>query len=123
MVHPLNNAKITNDSIYYLNNMDPKKSFILTKIHSQDEGVEKNKWLRNNNVKQSVILVPYMLKKVEMVDAKNNILIDDCLNNLREWEQYGGKSILFDIDNDNYDSWHQFNEENYSKTLTLSKFK
>ena len=119
----INNSDIINDSIYYLNNMDPSKTFILTKIHSQFEGVQKIIWLRNNGVKQSVILVPYKLKKIDMVDAKDNILIDDCLKNLYEWKQCDGKPVLFDIDNDGYDSWHQPNKENYPKVLSLSKFK
>lgn len=119
----INNSEIINDAIYYINNMDPTKTFILTKIHSQNEGYEKTIWLKNQGVRQSVILVPYKLKKVDVAYANGNILIDDSLRNLREWEQCGGKPILFDIDDDGYDSWHEPNNNKYPKILNLSKFK
>ena len=119
----INNSLVINDAIYYLNNISPIKSSILTKIHSQQEGIEKVIWLREKGIKQSIILVPYRLKKVDMVSAKDNILVDDCLQKLREWQQCGGEPILFDIDDDGYDSWQQPNKENYPKVLNLSKFK
>lgn len=119
----INNSNIINDSIYYLKQMNPTKSFILTKIHSQKEGEEKVIWLRKNQVLQPVILVPYHLKKTDIAFSKDNILIDDCLKNLKEWKEAGGKPIFFDIDDDNYDSWQQPNKENYPKILNLSKIK
>lgn len=119
----INNSHIINDSIYYLNQMDPSKTAILTKIHSmENEGNAKVRWLRKMNIKQSIILVPYMLKKTNLVDASGNILVDDCLANLYDWEKNNGMPILFDIDNDNYDSWHQPNVKGYQKVLSLSKF-
>ncbi len=119
----INNSEIINDSIYYLKQMDFTKTFILTKIHSELEGNEKIMWLRKNKVLQPVLLVPYKLKKAEVAFAKDNTLIDDCLKNLKEWEEYGGNPVFFDIDNDNIDSWQQPNIYNYQKTLSLSKFK
>lgn len=119
----INNSDIINDSIYYLNNMDPTKSFILTKIHSQAEGEEKTKWLRKNNVKQNIILVPYKLRKVDIAYPKDNILVDDCLANLKDWKECGGNPVFFDINDDGYDSWNQPNKDNYPKVLSLSKFK
>ena len=119
----IKNAEIINDSIYYLNNMDPTKTFILTKIHSQDEGVEKVLWLRKNGVKQSVILVPYKVRKIDMVDALGNTLVDDSLRNLKEWKREGGYPIFFDLDDDDFDSWLQYNEEGFKKTLSLSNIK
>lgn len=121
--HIINNSEIINDSIYYLKQMNPNNSCILTKVHSlENESVEKIKWLRNNGVKQSVIIVPYYFKKAEVVDPTGNILIDDSLRNLNEWEEYGGIPIFFDKDDDDYDGWHQKNIKNYPKTLTLSPF-
>jgi len=109
----VNNANIINDSVYYLKNMDPNKSFILTKIHSlENEGFAKIKWARNNKIKQSIILVPYMLEKTDMVDAEGNDLIDDCLKNLYKWIDNKGKPFFFDLDNDNIDSW---GKPNYKK--------
>lgn len=119
----LNNSEIINDAIKYLNMMDPSKSFILTKVHSlRNEGMEKIKWLREKGVKQNVILVPYMLKKTDVVDAYGNILIDDCLKNLDDWKANGGNPIFFDMDDDNIDSWQQPNIKRYQKVLSLSKF-
>lgn len=120
----LNNSVIINDSIYYLKQMDLAQSTILTKIHSlNNEGVSKIKWLRAKGVKQNIILVPYKLKKTDVVDACGNTLIDDCLKNLDDWSNNNGNPIFFDIDNDDYDSWQQTNVRKYQKVLNLSKFK
>ena len=118
----LNNSEIINDSVYYLKQIDPKTSFILTKIHSlTNEGAAKVEWKKSQGIKQTIILVPYIVKKVDMVDAKGNTLVDDSLRNLGEWEECGGKPIFFDMDNDNYDSWQQPNVKGYQKVLSLSK--
>ena len=119
----LNNSEIINDSIYYLKNMNPKETFILTKIHSLEEGTSKIKWVRKQNIEQSVILVPYYLKKTDMVDARGNILVDDCLYNLSDWESNKGKPIFFDYDDDNFDSWHQENVQGYQKIKKLSIYR
>lgn len=120
----LNNSAIINDSVYYLKQMNPKNSFILTKIHSTaNEGYEKVRWIRSQGIKQSVILVPYLLRKSDMVSAEGNILIDDCLKNLDDWTNNKGIGILFDINDDNYDSWNQPNTKGYEKVLSLSNFK
>ena len=122
--HVLKHSLPINDSLYYLGEMDPNQSFILTKIHSlENEGVAKIRWIREMGIKQSVILVPYLLKKTDMVDAKDNILIDDCLNNLDDWIENDGYPILFDMNDDNYDSWNQLNRKNYPKVFSLSKFR
>ena len=119
----LNNSEVINEAIYYLKEMNPNNSAILTKIHSlTNEGKAKVDWLRQNKVKQSVILVPYPLKKTAMVDAFGNILIDDCLRNLDDWVENGGGSFLFDIDDDGYDSWNQPNTKGYQKVLSLESF-
>ena len=117
----LKNAKPINNSIKYLKLMDPKNTFILTKIHSLEEGKEKIKWIKENNIKLQVILVPYYLKKVDVVDPSNNILIEDCLKTLQEWESNKGKVVFFDKDNDNFDSWHDENLNNYERIDNLSK--
>ena len=118
----INNSEIINDSIYYLKQMDPSKTAILTKIHSSaNEGFAKIKWLRAQDVKQSIILVPYMLKKTDMVDANGNILVDDCLKNLDDWVNCNGIPMFFDINNDGFDSWNKPNVKKYRKVLDLSK--
>ena len=119
----LNNSEIINDSLYYLSQMDPKESFILTKIHSiENEGYEKIDWIRKNGIQQPVILVQKKKKKTDMVDARNNILIDDCLKNLEDWENNNGNPIFFDMDNDDYDSWHEKNVKCYKKVMDLSNY-
>ncbi len=121
--HIINDSEVINDSIYYLKHLDSSTSFILTKIHSlENEAKEKVKWLREKGVKQDVILVPYYFKKSDIVDARGNILVDDCLKNLDEWNNCDGKSIFFDMDNDNIDSWHQPNKKGYQRVLSLSTF-
>jgi len=120
----INNSEIINDSIYYLKQMDVRQSAILTKIHSSvNEGVAKIRWLRDMGVKQSIILVPYMVKKTDMVDASGNILVDDCLKNLDDWSNDNGIPIFFDMNNDDYDSWQKPNVKKYQKVLDLSKIK
>ncbi len=118
----LKNAKPINNSIKYLKLMDPKNTIILTKIHSLEEGKEKIKWIKEHNIKLQVILVPYYLKKVDVVDPSDNILIEDCLKTLQEWESKKGKVVFFDKDNDNFDSWHDENINNYERLDNLSKF-
>lgn len=120
----INNSDIINDSIYYLQQMDPNQSSILTKIHSLDnEGIAKIRWLRDKGIKQSIILVPYAVKKTDVVDASGNILVDDSLKNLDDWKKDNGIPIFFDINNDDYDSWQQPNIKKYQKVLDLSKIK
>ncbi len=117
----LNNSSIVNDSVYYLKQMDPNESAILTKVHSlENEGAAKVKWIRDQGIKQDIILVPHMLKKTDMVDATGNTLIDDSIRNLSEWEANQGYPLFFDIDNDGLDSWHQPNDKGYRRVLSLS---
>ena len=119
----LNSSRIINDSVYYLKSMNPKESFILTKIHSlENEGEAKIKWIRSHQIKQGIYLVPYHQYKTDIVDPEENILIDDCLMNLDRWKEKKGNPILFDINNDNYDSWGEPNIKGYQKVLNLSSF-
>lgn len=117
----LNNSAVINDSIYYLKNIDFNSSVILTKVHSlTNEGSAKVNWIRRNGLKQSIILVPYDVKKSDMAMASGNILIDDCLRNLDDWVNNGGYPILFDINDDNYDSWGKYNNKGYRRVRSLS---
>ena len=118
----LKNSKPINNSINYLLAMNPNNTFILTKIHSLKEGTAKIKWIKKQNIKLKVILVPYYLKKADVVNPNENLLIDDCLKNLHEWECQNGKVIFFDKDDDNYDSWHDQNIHEYERVNDLSKF-
>lgn len=77
----IKNSKEINNSLSILREL--KDIIILTKINSLDnEGVAKIRILRELDIKNNVILVPFNLKKTEVVDAKNNILVDDAVYNL-----------------------------------------
>lgn len=119
----VSNSEAINDSIKFLKEMDPSRTAILTKIHSEKEGKAKLHWAEINGISQRVILVPYTVKKTDVVDASGNILIDDCLKNLYDWEDNNGKPILFDIDDDNIDSWHKPNIKGYEKVKSLSEYR
>ena len=114
------NSPVINDSIYKLKNMDVNKSAILTKIHSLEEGYEKVFYLRNNSVKQNVILVPYPANKTQVVRPNfNDILIDDSIKNLDEWYLMGGYPMFFDRNNDNVDSWGIVNNNSYQRVRRI----
>lgn len=102
----INESKELNDALYILKNSNINAFTILTKVHSMDnEGYEKIRFLRDNNIKQNVILVPYQFKKTDIVNARNNILIDDSVSNLIDFENNGGYPMFFNKYNNDYDSW------------------
>ena len=117
----VNNSKIINDSIYILKNIDPNDNAILTRIHSLYEGEEKIKFLRRHGVKQEIILAPYKLRKDEVVSAKDNILIDDSLRNLKQWVSSGGYPMFFDKEETNIDPWGMYNEKGYQRVLRIDE--
>lgn len=100
--------KLVNDSTIIESSLDNLKhsryeTYILSKISSLNEGISKVRYLRYNGVLTNVHLVPAELSKSDMVCAKDNILIDDKLYNLDEWEEQGGIAIFFNKDNLDYD--------------------
>ena len=117
----LKNAKVINDSINLLNNMDPNESAILTKVHSTAEADAKINYFKSIGVKQEVIVVPYPKDKIDVVDAKNNILIDDCLKNLRFWSYDGGYPMFFDKNENNIDPWDEYNVKGFQKVLRINE--
>lgn len=118
----IENSRILNDSIYKLKNMDPNESAILTKVHSLDnEAQEKIVFLRKNGVKQEVIIVPYTLRKTQVVTAENNILIDDSLRNLKEWREALGYPMFYDKNGTNVDDWGTYNTEGYQKVYKIDE--
>ena len=117
----INNSPVINDSINILNNIDYNKSAILTMVHSCSEGYEKIIYLRSKGVKQDIILVPYFLKKTDVVLADGNILVDDSLKNLSEWNSNGGYPMFFDKDNNNVDSWGIYNSSCYQRVKRIDE--
>lgn len=102
----INESKELNDALYILKNSNINSFTILTKVHSmENEGNEKIRFLRENGVKQNIILVPYLFKKTDIVSAKNNILIDDSVSNLIDFEYNGGYPMFFNKNGNDIDSW------------------
>lgn len=94
-----------NNSISFLKEFKNKIE-ILTKVNTLDnEAVAKIKILRELGVESNIILVPFNLKKVDIVNAKNNILVDDTVHNLEDWETKKGIPIYFNKDNCDIDNW------------------
>ena len=96
---------------------------ILTKTNSlNNEATAKIRILRELNIKSDVILVPFYLKKTDVVSAKDNLLIDNTVHNLEEWELDGGIPIFFNKDNEDYDNWDVKNTK-YKKIKSLDYLK
>ena len=113
----LNNSDVIADS---LENLKKSKYDIslLSKISSMQEGAAKVKYLRKNNVNINIHLVPAELSKNEVVNAKDNILIDDKVYNLEKWEQSGGIPIFFNMHNQDIDIYNKKNTK-YKKINNL----
>lgn len=115
----LENSKEINDAIRIINELD-NDTAILTRIHSlENEGVSKIKLLRDLGIEKEIILVPYQVKKSDVVPARGNILVDDSIFNLNEWRSDGGMSVFFNKDDSDYDNWGVLNER-YPKIKSLS---
>lgn len=96
-----------------------KKSIILTKVNSlNNEGVAKIRILRELEIKNNIILVPFIYKKTDIVDAYGNILVDNTLHNLDDWNKKEGIPIFFNKDNLDIDNYNNVNK-NYPKIKSL----
>lgn len=80
-----------------------KKIIILTKIHTLLEASAKVMELRyNRGITIPIMFVPPHIKKSEIYQPKNNeILIDDSIKNINDWNEHGGTGILFSETDDN----------------------
>ena len=112
----LENSKEINDSLEKFKKIGKTYDiYILSKINSKQEQDAKTNFLLKNNIKK-MYFVPYNLSKIQYVDPYNNILIDDEIKNLEEWEQHGGIAIFFDKNLNKYDSYGNKN----NKYLTIN---
>jgi len=92
---------------------------ILTKVNSLDnEAKAKVRILRELDIKSDILLVPFNLKKTDIVDAEGNILVDDTIHNLEDWEQARGIPIFFNKDYLDLDNWDRKNTK-YRKVKSL----
>jgi len=103
-IYVLSNSPIINDAINIINEID--EAAVLTRVHSlENEAVAKIKHLRLLGLMCEIILVPYQLSKIDVAPAKDNILVDDAIFNLDEWEKAGGIPIFFDNRGNNIDGF------------------
>ena len=114
------NSEVIANSLEVLRTIPEAK--ILTKVHSLKEASAKIKFLRAEELPNEIILVPGNYKKIDLVQAKNNILVDDAVHNLDAWSSAGGISYYFNKDNSDIDSWGIINTK-YPKIKTLNMFK
>ena len=87
------------ESIRTLNKLQKYKKLkaIITRIHAFEEGKEKLIYLRERGIIVPVLYVlPEQNKSDVLIPKKNMVLVDDNLNNCREWNIAGGSSLLFD---------------------------
>mgnify|MGYP003305699556 FL=1 len=107
----LENSKEINYSLEKIKRISKTHDIcILTKINSKQEQDAKTNFLLENKIKK-MCFVPYTSSKTQYVDPHNNILIDDDIKNLEEWEQHGGIAIFFNKDLNNYDSYGNKNNK------------
>ncbi len=114
----LNNTDVINNSIKYLRESKLDIN-LLSKISTLEEGIAKVKYLRNNNINMNIHLVPTKISKSDMVNPKGNILIDDKVYNLDEWNSKGGVSVFFNKNNNDIDIYGKANTK-YKKINDLS---
>ncbi len=118
----INEARELNDALYILKHSSTYDYTILTKIHSlENEGYEKIKFLREKNIKQNIILVPYPLKKTDVVSALHNTLVDDSIANLIDFETAGGYGLYFNKENKDYDGWGIHNNKRFQKVRRIDE--
>ena len=120
-IYVLEKSPIINDAIKILNELDD--TAILTRVHSlENEGFAKIRDLRELGAKCDIILVPYTVKKSDVVSARGNVLVDDAIFNLDEWVLAGGIPIFFDNKGTNEDGWGVKNTM-YRRTRSLNVLK
>ena len=91
----LDEAKPINNSLSILKQYPTEDVMILTKVFTLKEGDSKIRYFRKHQVENNIILVPNYLEKSEVVEAKGNILVDDSIKNLQDWDNHEGYSIYF----------------------------
>ena len=66
-------------------------------------------------------MVPYTLRKTQVVTAENNILIDDSIRNLKEWKEALGYPMFYDKNGTNVDDWGTYNIDSYQKVYKIDE--
>ena len=89
---------ILDDSVNKIKKLDKEDIFnikILTHVISDKEAKAKEKLFAELLPNIEVITVPKEIKKTEMVEVKNSILVDDFLPNVVDFNSEGGIGIKF----------------------------
>lgn len=89
---------ILDDSVNKIKKLDKENIFnikILTHVISDKEAKAKEKLFAKLLPNIEVITVPKDIKKTEMVEVKNSILVDDFLPNVVDFNSEGGIGIKF----------------------------
>lgn len=89
---------ILDDSVNKIKKLDKENIFnikILTHVISDKEAKAKEKLFAKLLPNIEVITVPKDIKKTEMVEVKNGILVDDYLPNVVDFNSEGGIGIKF----------------------------
>lgn len=95
----LSSSKEINLSVSKIKKLKSKYNIkILTHVSSINEMVQKSNFIRNKFMDMDIIFVPKKLNKTDIVNAKNNILVDDSKKNIENWKNNGGIGILFGKD-------------------------
>ena len=97
----LEESKVINHSIeYILEAQERQKDIaILTKIHTLLEMQAKVDVLRSQNVTIPILFVPPKIQKSSIYLPQNGeVLIDDSIPNLRDWQQHGGRALYFNLE-------------------------
>ena len=96
----LEETPIINDSINGIKKIIDSSKYdvsILTHVLSLEEAEEKIKFIRKYLPSITIIPCPRNIKKSDIVNAKDAILIDDYSGNLNEWKASGGIPIRFSV--------------------------
>ena len=72
------------------------KAYILSRVFSGEEALDKQKYLRSKGITLPFIPVYKREKKSNVIRPNaNKILIDDGIDNVTEWRENGGNAVLF----------------------------
>lgn len=98
----LNNINQLSNSIRCIKKLQEEGTYnlyILTTVNSLDEIEAKLNYVRGFGLNIPIISVPKGVNKNDVVEAKNNILVDDYSGNLYAWESAGGIGVKFSEEN------------------------
>lgn len=101
----INESEIINDSIKKIKKLSKRYDVtIVTKVVQEGEKEEKEVFFKKKGL-DNVVFVNYVDRKTDHVLVKGNILIDDTVRNLDEWNEKGGIPIYFNRYMDNKDGY------------------